>query len=174
MRRQPGAPGRRGRYPRLGNDAVEGHELLDGAFVRLSVAAASDGRCNSWGVAVQYAYRRVTRAPFPETVKAVERAAREHGFVVLESLDIQASLAAKGFPIRPLVIVELGPAAGEKDELVALLLPCRLNVYEEDGEVAVAALRPSLFRAVYPERDLEAAAARLEQAVIAVVDEACG
>ena len=122
---------------------------------------------------MRYAYRRVTTAPFSRTVEAVERAARAHGFVVLETLDIQASLAAKGFPISPLVIVELGPAEGEKDELVALLLPCRLNIYEEDGQVAVAALRPSLFREVYPERDLEDAAARLEQAVIAVVDDAC-
>jgi uncharacterized protein (DUF302 family) len=71
------------------------------------------------------------------------------------------------------VIVELGPESSEKDELVALLLPCRLNIYEEDGDVAVAALRPSLFREVYPERDLEAAAARLERSLIAVVDEAC-
>jgi len=122
---------------------------------------------------MRYAYRRVTTAPFSSTVEAVERAARDRGFVVLETLDIQASLAAKGFPISPLVIVELGPAEGEKDELVALLLPCRLNIYEEDGQVAVAALRPSLFREVYPERDLEDAAARLEQAVIAVVDDAC-
>jgi uncharacterized protein (DUF302 family) len=122
---------------------------------------------------MRYAYRRVTTSPFGQTVEAVESAARSHGFVVLESHDIQASLAAKGFQIRPLVIVELDPPEGEKDELVALLLPCRLNIYEEDGEVAVAALRPSLFRAVYPERDLEDAAARLEQAVIAVVDEAC-
>ena len=36
------------------------------------------------------------------------------------------------------MIVEFGPAAGDKDALVALLLPCRFNIYEEDGHVAVA------------------------------------
>jgi len=123
---------------------------------------------------VRYAYKRLTDAPLADVVRGVVGSAARQGFVVLESHDIQAALAAKGFPIRPLVIVELGPAEGEKDELVALLLPCRLNIYEEDGLVAVAALRPSLFRAVYPERDLEEAARRLEDAIISVVDEACG
>jgi len=122
---------------------------------------------------VRYAYKRLSDAPLSDVVSRVFRSAARRGFIVLESHDIQAALASKGFPIRPLVIVELGPAEGEKDELVALLLPCRLNIYEEDGRVAIAALRPSLFRAVYPERDLEDAARRLEEAIIHVVDEAC-
>lgn len=122
---------------------------------------------------MRYAYKRLTDAPMGVVVSSVSTSAARHGFVVLESHDIQAALAAKGFPIRPLVIVEVGPADGDKDALVALLLPCRLNVYEEDGHVAVAALRPSLFRAIYPERDLEDAARGLEDAIIAIVDEAC-
>lgn len=122
---------------------------------------------------VRYAYKRLTDAPLADVVRSVATSAARHGFVVLESHDIQAALAAKGFPIRPLVIVEVGPNDGDKDALVALLLPCRLNIYEEDGHVAVAALRPSLFRAIYPERDLEEAARGLEDAIIAIVDEAC-
>ena len=122
---------------------------------------------------MRYAYKRLTDAPLADVVRSVATSAARHGFVVLESHDIQAALAAKGFPIRPLVIVEVGPNDGDKDALVALLLPCRLNIYEEDGHVAVAALRPSLFRAIYPERDLEEAARGLEDAIIAIVDEAC-
>jgi len=122
---------------------------------------------------VRYAYKRLSDAPLADVVRSVATSAARHGFVVLESHDIQAALAAKGFPIRPLVIVEVGPNDGDKDALVALLLPCRLNIYEEDGHVAVAALRPSLFRAIYPERDLEEAARGLEDAIIAIVDEAC-
>ena len=123
---------------------------------------------------MRYAYKRLCDAPLEDVVRRVFESAARRGFVVIESHDIQAALAAKGFPIRPLVIIELGPAEGEKDELVALLLPCRLNIYEEDGHVAVAALRPSLFRAVYPEKDLEEAARRLEEAIESVVDAACG
>lgn len=121
---------------------------------------------------MRYAHRRTSGLPFEETVASVERAARAQGFSVIRSHDIQSALAAKGFEISPLVIVELGPEE-DADALVSLLLPIRLNVYEEDGAVLVAALRPSLFREVFPEHDLEAASLRLESAVVAVLDEAC-
>lgn len=121
---------------------------------------------------MRFAHRRTSRLGFDETVSAVERSARHQGFTVLRSHDIQSALAAKGFDISPLVIVELGPDEGA-DALVSLLLPIRLNVYEEDGAVMVAALRPSLFREVFPEHDLEDASLRLESAVVRVLDEAC-
>lgn len=121
---------------------------------------------------MQYAHRRISVRSFDETVAEVERAARAHGFGVLGSHDIRASLAAKGFDIRPLVIVELGPEHGV-DDLMALMLPIRLNVYDEDGSVVVAALRPTLFREVFPEHDLEAAALRLEDTLVKVLDDAC-
>ena len=121
---------------------------------------------------MRYAHRRTSSLSFRETVESVEEAARGQGFAVERTLDIQSALAAKGFAISPLVIVELGPDE-DVDALVSLLLPIRLNVYEEDGAVMVAALRPSLFREVFPEHDLEKASLRLESAVVRVLDEAC-
>jgi len=121
---------------------------------------------------VRYAHRRTSSLPFSETVAAVETAARSYGFSVVRSYDIQSALASKGFEIGPLVIVEIGPDE-EADALLSLLLPIRLNVYEEDGEVIVAALRPTLFREVFPEHDLEEASQRLESAVVGVLDDAC-
>ena len=76
---------------------------------------------------VRYAYKRVTDAPLPSVVPAVTDSAARRGFVVLESHDIQAALAAKGFHIRPLVIVEFGPAAGDK-ELAAKLARMALEL----------------------------------------------
>ncbi len=84
---------------------------------------------------------------------------------------MQASLAAKGFPIGPLRIVELGLAENGEDPILSLMLPCRLNIYAEGGRVVIAALRPSVFLEIYPERNLEQAARDLENAVMAVVDE---
>ena len=121
---------------------------------------------------MRYAHRRTSGLPFPAAVESVERAARAQGFTVIRSHDIQSALAAKGFDISPLVIVELGPDV-DVDALVSLLLPIRINVYEEDGTVMVAALRPSLFREVFPEHDLEEASLKLEAAVVRVLDEAC-
>ena len=123
---------------------------------------------------MRYAYKRLADASLDDVSRSLVAAAASRGFVVLESHDIQASLAAKGYAISPLRIVELGLADEDADPLVSLLLPCRLNIYQEEEGVAIAALRPTLFLEVYPERDLEEVARALEDAIISVVDEACG
>jgi len=106
---------------------------------------------------------------FSETTEAVKRSASVHGFVVQKVYDIGAALASKGFPIRPLVIIEIAPAEDLEDP-VTLIMPCRINVYEENNAVVVAALRPSLFSAVFPEHQLDAIAQAFERRVIKVVD----
>lgn len=119
---------------------------------------------------MEYAYKRVGSRGFRETIEAVERSVAECGFVVYESYDIQRRLSAKGFPISPLVIIEIVPAQEDDDENLALLMPCRIHVYEEFGDVIVAALRPSLFTAVFPEHEMDEIAEKVERVVISVVD----
>ena len=121
---------------------------------------------------MDFAYKREAAAGFAETTEAVERSARDHGFDVRHTYDIRAALAAKGFPIRPLVIFEIVPSEGDLDEAVALIMPCRIHIYEEGSGVVVAALRPTMFRAVFPEHDLDAIAQRVENEMIEVVDAA--
>jgi uncharacterized protein (DUF302 family) len=123
---------------------------------------------------VDFAYKKRAAADFEQTIEAVERVARDHGFAVRHSYDITAALAAKGFPIRPLVIFEIVPEEDALDDAVALIMPCRIHVYEESAEVVVAALRPTLFSAVFPEHDLDAIAQRVEREMIEVVDAAAG
>lgn len=119
---------------------------------------------------MDYAYKRVGTRGFTDTIEAVERSVRDHGFVVEEFHDISARLEAKGFPIRQLVIFEIAPAEESSDDMIRLLMPCRINVYEEGDEVVVAALRPTLFKAVFPEHELDALAQRVEADVVRVVD----
>lgn len=119
---------------------------------------------------MEFAYKRQATATFAETIEAVERSARSHGFDVRHSYDIRAALAAKGFPIRPLVILEIVPSADDLDEAVSLIMPCRIHIYEEGDDVVVAALRPTLFSAVFPEHDLDVIAQRVEGEMIEVVD----
>lgn len=118
---------------------------------------------------MDYAYKRCGTSGFTETIEAVERSVCDHGFVVHQRHDIGAALAAKGFPIRPLLIFEVAPAE-EVDDPVTLIMPCRINVYEDDNDVVVAALRPSLFSAVFPEHELDDIADRFEKKVVEIVD----
>lgn len=121
---------------------------------------------------MDYAYKRATTKGFAETIEAVESQVGLHGFVVQQFHDIRARLTAKGFEIRPLVIFEIAPVDGPGDEMIALLMPCRINVYEEGDGVVVAALRPTVFNAVFPEHELDAVSQKVEAQIIDLVDRA--
>lgn len=131
-----------------------------------------------------YDYRRECRCGFDDAVASVEAALGRHGFSVSAMHDIQATLAAKGFAIKPIRIYEVmgqgDPAARSDDRedagesRLTRLMPCRINVFVEDETVVVTALRPTLLCRVFPEDDLAELAAALERVLVAVVDDAAG
>lgn len=134
---------------------------------------------------MDYSYRRVGQKDFTETVGAVERSIRAHGFAVSHVHDLQATLASKGFAIEPLRIYEiagrrslLGDGTAEpprvRGEKMERLMPCRVNVFVEDGDVVVAAVRPTMMCRVFPEAGLDEVAQAVEAIVVELVDEAVG
>jgi uncharacterized protein (DUF302 family) len=135
------------------------------------------------GATESYDYRRECDLDFAGAIDAVERSLSRHGFAVRTVHDIQATLAAKGFRIKPIRIYEVDgprdatterrPGASPVDPRLQKLMPCRVNIYEDDtGHIVVTILRPTLLCRVFPEEDLEDAAAALERVLIAVLDEA--
>jgi len=112
-----------------------------------------------------------------EAVAAVEAKAKELGFGVLHVHDVQATLAAKGYPREPLRIIEVcSPGYAntvlEKDIRLALMLPCPISVYVQDGRTHVSAFRPLAMVDLIPEVDIREVAEKVEAAVIAMVDAA--
>ncbi len=158
--------------------------MRSGRRVRLSVSDA--GRSGRQDAQLEYDYRKESPRRFEDAVGAVEESFSRHGFSVRLVHDLKAALAAKGFTIRPIRIYELEgtPAlvvrvltsAGLRadDERVSRLMPCRVNVFEEDDRTVVTALRPTILARVFPESELEAPAAILENELVGVVDEAVG
>jgi uncharacterized protein (DUF302 family) len=131
-----------------------------------------------------YDYRRESPHAFDEAVVTVEGAIRSNGFRVRVVHDIQATLAAKGFSVKPIRIYEvecddgtLGAIADESglargDARFSKLFPCRVNVFVERENVVVTALRPTLLCRVFPEDGLEAPADALERRLLTLVDDA--
>ncbi|TLM80357.1 MAG: DUF302 domain-containing protein [Actinobacteria bacterium] len=121
---------------------------------------------------MEYTYRRATSRDFESTVQAVRESVPAHGFELRHVHDLQATLAAKGFPIQPLCIFELWLA----DEAVTrsrpgrLLMPCRLHVFVEEDAVCVAVIRPTLSALMFPEVDFDGLDGRLEAAMVDIVD----
>jgi uncharacterized protein (DUF302 family) len=143
----------------------------------LSLTGADQVDRKGTGIA-GYDYRRESAREFDEAVASVEAALGRHGFSVSAMHDIQATLAAKGFAIKPIRIYEIqGPgdstASGhDADPRLERLMPCRINVFVEGEAVVITALRPTLLCRVFPEEDLGEVAAALERVLVAVVDEA--
>ena len=112
-----------------------------------------------------------------DAVEAVCAKAKELGFGVLHIHDVQATLAGKGFEREPLRIIEVCNAryADEvlrKDIRIALMLPCPISVYTEEGRTYVSALRPRAMVDFYPDADISHVAAKVDAAVVAMVDAA--
>jgi len=86
---------------------------------------------------MEFSYRRESPRGFSETVEAVERSIRASGFDVVKRHDMRTTLAAKGFEIRPLLILEV--AIPSPDTPL-----CKLHVYIENETVWVAVIRPKV------------------------------
>lgn len=124
-------------------------------------------------------YTVETRKSFDEAVHAIEQASAAHGFRVLHTHDVAATLAGKGFPHQPLKIVEVCNAryANEvlnKDIRTALMLPCPISVYVQEGKTFISTMRPSLIAGFFPEAEIEQTALAVEKGVLEIIDEAKG
>lgn len=122
-------------------------------------------------------YTLPTRKSVDEAVEAVERKAVENGFRVLHVHDLAAALGEKGFPREPLKIIEICNAryANEmlkKDIRTALLLPCPIAVFTENGKTCISTMLPSRMADFFPEKDISGTAAQAEVIVRKILKEA--
>ena len=118
-----------------------------------------------------------TSKEFDEAVAAVEAKAVEKGFRVLYTHDVAQTLRERGFPREPLKIVEICNASYasevlQKDVKISLMLPCPISVYTEGGTTRISTMLPSALAQFYPEAGIEGVAAKIERAILAIVEEA--
>ena len=119
------------------------------------------------------AYTVPTSKSVDEAVAAIEQSCAAHGFRVLHVHDIAATLAEKGFPRDPLEVCNARYAAKmlERDLAAALMLPCPIVVYHQNGESRISTMLPSVIAELLPGRSLEFTAEQVEFALVAIVNE---
>jgi uncharacterized protein (DUF302 family) len=122
-------------------------------------------------------YTAETNQSVEDVVSAVEQASARHGFRVLHTHDVAATLAEKGFQREPLKIVEIcnAKAASEvlaRDPRVAVMLPCPIAVYRESGKTQISTMLPTAMAAMFPHKGLEPIAEEVERAVLEIIEEA--
>ena len=97
-----------------------------------------------------------TEKNFNETVVSVLKAVEQKNWTVFNIYDISERLAAKGFSHKPLKIIEIcsGKHANKllnKNRLVSLCMPCRINILEKNDKVIIVGMSPAIISEFFSE-----------------------
>ncbi len=123
-----------------------------------------------------FAYIVETKKSFDEAVVSVLKSVDQKGWVLFNVYDVKERLAAKGFSQTPLKIIEIcsGKYANQflnKNRMVSLCMPCKVNVLEENRKVKIVGMRPSMISEFFPEitkQDVE----QVEKEIREIIDNA--
>jgi len=103
-----------------------------------------------------FAYIVETKKSFDEAVVSVLKAVEQKGWALFQIYDVKERLAAKGFTQKPLKIIEIcsGKYANQflnKNRLISLCMPCKINVLEDGGKVKIVGMKPTMISQFFPE-----------------------
>ncbi|MBS3078939.1 DUF302 domain-containing protein [Candidatus Pacearchaeota archaeon] len=103
-----------------------------------------------------FAYIVETEKSFDEAVVSVLKVVEQKKWTIFQIYDVKERLAAKGFEQRPLKIIEIcsGKHANNflnKNRLISLCMPCKINVLEENGKVKIIGMKPTTISQFFPE-----------------------
>ena len=123
-----------------------------------------------------FAYIVETEKSFDEAVVSVRKAVEDKGWAIFQVYDYKEILAVKGFEQKPLKIIEIcsGKYANDflnKNRLISLCMPCKINVLGEGGKVKIVGMNPSMVSQFFPEVSPEDAA-EAESDIKEIVDRA--
>ena len=123
-----------------------------------------------------FAYIVETTKSFDDAVVSVLKAVEQKGWALFQIYDVKERLAAKGFSQKPLKIIEIcsGKYANQclnKNRLISLCMPCKINVLEEDEKVKIVGMKPTMISQFFPEVDKKEAE-QVEKEVTEMVDNA--
>jgi uncharacterized protein (DUF302 family) len=123
-----------------------------------------------------FAYVVETNKSFDDAVVSVLKAVEQKGWSIFQIYDIKERLAAKGFEHKPLKIIEIcsGKHANNflnKNRLISLCMPCKINVLEENKKVKIVGMKPTMISEFFPEVNREEAE-EVEKDVKEIVDSA--
>jgi len=125
-----------------------------------------------------FAYIVETEKSFDEAVVSILKAVEQKNWSLFQIYDVKERLAAKGFEQKPLKIIEIcsGKYAHQflnKNRLISLCMPCKINVFEENGKVKIVCMKPTLISEFFSEVSKEDAE-QVEKDVIEIVDTSRG
>ena len=124
--------------------------------------------------AEDFAYIVETEKSFCEAVVSVLKAVEQKGWSLFQIYDVKERLAAKGFEHNSLKIIEIcsGKYANRflnKNRLISLFMPCKINVLEENGRIKIVGMKPTMISKFFPEVSKEEAE-EVEKDIVEIVN----
>jgi len=124
---------------------------------------------------MEFDYTVTTEKPFAEAVASVEQETKNAGFRVLYIHDVTGTLKEKGFEIEPFKIIEICNAKSaytvlRADIKIGLCLPCKINVYQKDGQIFISGMRPNILPQFFPNANLGNLPAEIDEVIRGIIE----
>jgi uncharacterized protein (DUF302 family) len=126
---------------------------------------------------MEFDYTTITTKTFDAAAQSVQDEIVKIGWRVLYIHDVQKTLAEKGFEREPFKIIEFCSAkfANEflnKDIKIGLCLPCKINVYINNGGTFISGMRPIILPQFFPQADLGERPKEIDQIIQNIINNA--
>lgn len=120
-------------------------------------------------------YQKRTSGSVEDILRKLGEAAVSHGAEVVGTHDLKSTLACGGGECRVLEVcnTERTRRALGTNRLVATILPIRIAVFEEGGQIQVAFLKPTALADLWNHPEIEPIAQEAEDAIICMIETAC-
>ena len=125
---------------------------------------------------MKYGITKQVDVDFDKAVQEIRDALAEEGFGILTEIDVKATLKKKlGVTYDNYIILgacnpSLAYEALQAEKQIGLLLPCNVVVYEDDGNVFVAAIKPEVAMSMVDNAELKRIAEQAEEKLTRVID----
>lgn len=123
-------------------------------------------------------YEKITKSSFDEAVQSITERLKERSFGVLWQLNFKEKMAEHGidFPNNFMILEVCNPQKANevlsRHIEIGYFLPCKIVVYEKDGEVRIGTARPEILMGMAGYDDLGDVAKEVENILIEAIDEA--
>jgi len=123
-------------------------------------------------------YTLISEKPFEEVVDAVKKTLQELGFGTLWELDVPSKLKEKGVDFQGKArILEVCNPKRAKEALehnmnVVYFLPCKVVVFEDQGQIKLGMVKPTAFMEMLQDEGLRNFALEVENTLKQAMDRA--
>ena len=126
---------------------------------------------------MKFDYTITTTKTFDQAVLNVQDGIVKVGMRVLYVHDVQKTLTEKGFSREPFKIIEFCNAKLANDFLnidikIGLCIPCKINVYTNDGQTFISGMRPIILPQFFPQADFGEKPKEIDQIIQNIINDA--